>query len=85
MKFECDSGSISFTYFILMLGVECFPTSEADFWVLWHAYLLAFYPADICLFKVNTGKTIAVYEICSKLIINHWRRSGVFNFNFEQI
>ena len=48
------------------------------------------YVAGIYLFKVNNRSTRTMCEICSKLTLKtperrHWRRSGVFIFNFEQI
>ena len=48
-------------------------------------------PADTYLFKVNNSTTTRERrEICSKLTIKtlewrHWRRSGVFIVNFENI
>ena len=47
-------------------------------------------PAGIYLFKVNNRDTLIMCKICSKLIIKtpercHWRRSGVFIVNFEEI
>ena len=47
-------------------------------------------PASLYLLKVNNGNTRAICEINSKLTIKtperlHWRRSGVFNVNFEEI
>ena len=46
--------------------------------------------ANILLFKANNGNTSIMSEIISKLTIKtqeqrHWRRSGVFVVNFEQI
>ena len=46
--------------------------------------------AGIYLLKVNDRNTSARCEICSKLTIKiperrHWRRSGVFIVNFENI
>ena len=43
-----------------------------------------------CMFKVNNRNTRIRYEICSKLTIKisewrHWRRSGIFIANFENI
>ena len=49
------------------------------------------YPAGIYFFKVNNENTRTMCEICSKLTTtktperSHWRRSGVFVVNFEQI
>ena len=48
------------------------------------------YPANIYLFKVKNRSTKNRCEICSNLIIKtlercHWRRSGVFMVNFENI
>ena len=48
------------------------------------------YPAGIYLFKVDSRNTRTMCEVCSKLTIKtperrHWRRSGVFIVNFEQI
>ena len=42
------------------------------------------------LFKVNNGNTRAMFEVCSKFKSktpkwHHWRRSGAFIVNFEQI
>ena len=42
------------------------------------------------MFKVNNRNTRTRYEICSKLTIKiperrHWRRSGIFIVNFEQV
>ena len=42
------------------------------------------------MFKVNNRNTRTRCEICSKLTKKiskrrHWRRSGMFNFNFEHI
>ena len=47
-------------------------------------------PAGIYLLKVNNRNTRPRCEICSKLTIKtpkrrHWRRSGVFFVNFENI
>ena len=47
-------------------------------------------PAGIYLPKDNNGNTRTMCEIYSKLTIktperDHWRRSGVFIVNFEQI
>ena len=47
-------------------------------------------PAGNYMFKVNNRNTRTRCEICSKLTKNiskrrHWRRSGMFNFNFEHI
>ena len=47
-------------------------------------------PAGVYLLKVNNKNTRTTCEICSKLLIKtperlHWRRSGVFIVNFEQI
>ena len=44
----------------------------------------------IYLFKVNNGHTRTMCQICSELTIKkrerrQWRRSGVFNVNYEQI
>ena len=48
------------------------------------------FPAGIYLLKVNNRNTRTRREICSKLTIKtperrHWRRSGVFIVNFEQV
>ena len=48
------------------------------------------FPVSIYLFNVKNGNTRAKCDICSKLNIKtperrQWRRSGVFNVNFEQI
>ena len=48
------------------------------------------FPAGIYLFKVNNRNNRTMCEICSKLTIetpeqHHWRRSGVFIVNLEQI
>ena len=48
------------------------------------------YPVGIYLFKVNNRNTRTRCEICLKLAIKtpegrHWRFSGVFIVNFEQI
>ena len=48
------------------------------------------FPVDIYMFKVNNRNTRTRCEICSKLTKKalerrHWRRSGVFIFNFEHI
>ena len=47
------------------------------------------YPGIIYLFKLNNINTRTMCEICSKLSVqsylHHWRRSGVFIANFEQI
>ena len=48
------------------------------------------YLADIYLFKISNRNTSAKCEICSKLTIKtperyHWRCSGVFMGNFEQV
>ena len=48
------------------------------------------YPSSIYVFKVNNKNTLTVCEIFSKLTIKtpeqcHWRRSGVFIVNFEQM
>ena len=42
------------------------------------------------MFKVSNRNARTMYEICSDLIIktpkrHHWRRSGVFILNFEQV
>ena len=47
-------------------------------------------PVGIYLFKVNNRLTRTLFEICSKLTIKiperlHWRLSGVFIVNFEDI
>ena len=42
-------------------------------------------PAGNCMFKVHNRNTRSGCEICSKLTINHWRRSGIFIVNFEYI
>ena len=47
-------------------------------------------PADICLLKISNGNTRTMFMICSKLTKktpeqHHWRRSGLFIVNFEQI
>ena len=47
-------------------------------------------PTEIYLFQVNNANTKAMCEICSKLAIKtperrHWRRSGAFIVNYEQI
>ena len=47
-------------------------------------------PASNYMFKVNNRNTRTRCEICSKLTLKtverrHWRRSGVFIVNFEQI
>ena len=52
--------------------------------------LISIYQADNNLFKVTNGNTRTIWEICSKIKIKtpgqrHWRRSGVFFVNFEQI
>ena len=52
--------------------------------------LLSQFPANIYLLKVNNRNTRKRCEICSKLTIKtpeqrQWRRSGVFNVNFEHI
>ena len=49
-----------------------------------------FYPAGIYLLKVNNGNPRKMCEICSKLTIKtpeqrHWRSSGIFIVDFEQI
>ena len=47
------------------------------------------FPTGIYLLKVNNKNTRTRNEICSKLTIKilerHWRRSGVFIINFEDI
>ena len=48
------------------------------------------FPASIYLFKINNGNNRKRCEICSKLTIKkpercHWRRSGVFIVNNENI
>ena len=48
------------------------------------------YPAGNYVFKVNNRNTRTRCEICSKLTIKtperrHWRRSGVFIVNFENV
>ena len=48
------------------------------------------FPVGIYLFKVINRNNRRRYDICSKLKIKtpeqqHWHRSGVFIFNFEQI
>ena len=48
------------------------------------------FPAGIYLLKVNNGNNRTSCEICSKLTIKiterrHWRRSGIFIVNFEQL
>ena len=47
-------------------------------------------PPGVYLFKDNNGNTRAMHETGLKLTIKaperrHWRRSGVFIVNFEQI
>ena len=47
-------------------------------------------PAAISLLKVNNENTRTMCKICSNLSVKtpeqcHWRRSCVFNENFEQI
>ena len=47
-------------------------------------------PPGNYMFRVNNRNTRTRCEICSKLTIKtpqqrHWRRSGVFNVNFEHI
>ena len=47
-------------------------------------------PTEIYLFQVNNANTKTMCEICSKLAIKtperrHWRRSGAFIVNYEQI
>ena len=49
-----------------------------------------YFPAGIYLFKVHTGNTRTMFEICEKLTLKipgrlQWRRSGVFIVNFEKI
>ena len=48
------------------------------------------FPAGNYMFKVNNRITRPKCEICSKLAIkiperHHWRHSGIFIVNFEQI
>ena len=48
------------------------------------------FPAGNYMFKVNNRNTRTGCEICPKLTIKiperrHWRRSGIFIINFEQI
>ena len=48
------------------------------------------YPDCIYLFNINKGKIRTIWEICPKFTMKtpewrHWRRSGVFIVNFEQI
>ena len=48
------------------------------------------FPAGNYMFKVNNRNTRTECEICPKLTIKiperrHWRRSGIFIVNFEQI
>ena len=47
------------------------------------------FPANIYSFKANNGDTKAISDFCSKMTIKtperHWRHSGAFIDNFEQI
>ena len=65
-------------------------TRKETLWVSVPGLLYNNILAGIYQFKVNNRKTRAMSEICLTLTIKtperrHWRRSGVFVFNFEQI
>ena len=83
---KCDSINISSPY-VMIWHLKCFFCFRGRVPSALKCFFTGIYPADICLFKVNNRTTMT---ICSNLIIktpnrHHWRRSGVFNFNFESI
>ena len=63
---------------------------ETIFLMCCHFFYYPDLSAGIYLFKINNRNTRAICEICLQLTIKtperrHWRRSGFFFFNFEQI
>ena len=92
----CEMFKNTFSYRTRLVAVSDYMNTNTTRNIIRKLYFLCLakyfliIQAGIYLFKVNNVKTRTKSEICSKLKIKtpkrrHWRRSGVFIVNFEQI
>ena len=89
MKYIAKIVIKTVNYFCKVFRFRCL----AVFWIcLCNLFqnILQWYPVGIYLLRLNNKNTRTRCEICSKLTRKtperrHWRRSGVFIFNSEQI